>query len=69
MKEKTHMDRCLGCQTGNPFLCLSFPGKAPAHAADHAAWLKRRARDRQRQLDAERAEARVFRRSDIGADA
>ena len=68
MKEdQLHKARCLGCQTNNPFLCVSFPGRAPAHAADHAAWLKRRARDRQRQLDLEAREARVFRREEVGA--
>lgn len=64
VKEQVRQVECQGCLTGNPFLCKSFPGSAPAHAEDHAAWQKRRAKDRQRQLELERAEARVFRRED-----
>lgn len=55
---------CKGCLTGNPYLCKSFAGIAPAHAKDFDEWQKQRARDRQRQLDLERQEARVFRRID-----
>jgi hypothetical protein len=64
VKKPEPNDICEGCRTGNPFLCKSFPGVAPAHATDHAAWQKRRAKERQRQLDLERAEAKVFRRED-----
>lgn len=55
---------CEGCLKGNPYLCKSFAGIAPAHAKDFDAWQKQRAKDRQKQLDLERQEARVFRRID-----
>lgn len=69
MKDEPLRITCIGCLRGNPYLCVSFPGKAPAHAKDHDEWLRRRAKARQKELEAERAEARVFRRADIGADA
>lgn len=70
-EQESHRDRCPGCRDSNPYLCLSFPGKAPLHAEDHAAWLKRRAKEHQaerareaQEAAAEALEGRVFRRND-----
>jgi hypothetical protein len=52
-----HQDTCPGCKTNNPFLCWSFAGKAPRHAADHAAWQKRRAAAQQVERAKESVEA------------
>ena len=47
---------CLGCSTGNPFLCRSFPGSAPLHAKDFDEWQKQRAKDRAEERKKEQEE-------------
>jgi len=58
---------CIGCTTGNHFLCRSFAGAAPKHATRHSSWMKQRAKDRQAERIREEEEmriARVFHRAE-----
>lgn len=36
---------CIGCATSNPYLCKSFPGKAPQHAQDYDNWQRLRVKE------------------------
>lgn len=51
---------CQGCITGNPFLCSSFPGRAPEHAQREVSYRKKKAR----QVERARGQPQVFRRDE-----